>query len=180
MQKITIQCTNSKSGRHNGLHTFRRRNSRYKPTSTNIPHYGLKVKERKNRKTKTPSPCQQNRMLHAIKHCQNTFLWNSTRMLPSFLPFDEPNLCNDYIFMNSEYNNRLCFLNQVDSDTDLLDNMILHQIIIQPTKKPRNIGPHKSRSKTTTYKRNHASKTRNSGVQVHNYVEDLKNQIEME
>ena len=45
-------------------------------------------------------------------------------MLPPFLPFDEPNLCIDSIFMNSEYNDGSSFLNQVDSDTDLLDNVI--------------------------------------------------------
>ena len=60
---------NCKSGKHNRCHTFRRHKSKYKLTSTNIPHYGLKVTGGKNGKIKTPSPCQQNRMLHAIKHC---------------------------------------------------------------------------------------------------------------
>ena len=73
-------------------------------------------------------------MLHAIKHCRNTSLWNSTRMIPPFLPFDELNLWNDYIFMDQEYNDQLCFLNQVDSNTDLFDNVILQQVVIQPTK----------------------------------------------
>ena len=36
--------------------------------------------------------------------------------------------------MNSEYNDRLFFLNQVDLDTDLLDNVNLHQVVIKPTK----------------------------------------------
>ena len=83
-------------------------------------------------------------------NCHNTSLQDSTRMLPPILPFDEPNLCNDYIFMYSEYNDQLSFLNQVDLDTDLSDNIILHQVVIQPTKKPRSIGPHKLKSKTTT------------------------------
>ena len=94
----------------------------HRPTF-HIPHYGLKVKGRKNRKAKSPSSCQQNQMLHAIKHHQNTSLRNSTRMIPPFLPFDEPNLYNDYIFMDPEYNER-CFLNQADSNTNLLDNVI--------------------------------------------------------
>ena len=98
-------------------------------------------------------------MLHAIKHCHYTSLSNSTKMLPPFLPFDEPNLCNDYIFMNSEYNNRLRFLNQVDVDTNLLHNVILHQVIIQPTKKPRSVGPHKSKLKTMPYKKKSYIKT---------------------
>ena len=124
---------NCKSGRHNQRHTFRRCNSRYRPTSTNSPYYGLKVKGRKKENTKTTSPCRQYQKLYAIKHCHNTSLLNSTKMSPAFLPFDEPNLCNDYIFMDSESNNGLCFLNQVDPDTDLLDNVILHQVVIQLT-----------------------------------------------
>ena len=31
--------------------------------------------------------------------------------------------------------------------------MILQQVVIQPTEKPRSVGPHKSKSKTTTYKK---------------------------
>ena len=129
------------SGRHNRRHTFRRRNSRYKPTSTNILYYGLKVKGRKNGKAKTPFPCQRNRMLHAIKHRHNTSLRNYTRIIPPFLPFDEPNLCNDYIFIDPEYNNQSCFLNQVDSNSDLLGNMILQQVVIQSTKKTKECKP---------------------------------------
>ena len=56
-------------------------------------------------------------------------------MMPPFLPLDDQNLCNDYIFMNPEYNDWLCFLNQVDSNVDLLDNVILQLAVIQPTKK---------------------------------------------
>ena len=88
----------------------------------------------------SPSPCQRNWMLHAIKHPHNASLWNSTKMIPPFLPFDGPNLYNDYIFMDPEYNEQLCFLNQVDSNTDLLDNMILQQDVMQLTKKPRSKG----------------------------------------
>ena len=43
--------------------------------------------------------------------------------------------------MNSEYNDRLYFLNQVDLDADLLYNVILHQVVIQQTKKPKNCRP---------------------------------------
>ena len=64
-------------------------------------------------------------MLHTIQHRHNTSPWDSTRMIPPFLPFVEPNVCNDYIFMDPEYNDQLCFLDQVDSNTDLLDNVIL-------------------------------------------------------
>ena len=50
---------------------------------------------------------------------------------------------------------------------------------MQPTKKPRSAGPHRLRSKISKYKKKSCIKTRNLGVQVHNYVEDLQNQIEM-
>ena len=132
----TSRCNiwNCKFRRHIQRHTFRRHNSQYKPSLTNILYYSLKVKRRKNRKTKSPSPCQQNWMLHVIKHRLNTSLWNSIIMIPPFLPFNEPNLCTDYIFMDWEYNNRLCFLNQVDSNSDPLDNMILQQVVMHPTK----------------------------------------------
>ena len=66
--------------------------------------------------------------------------------------------------MDLEHNDRLCFLNQVDLNTNLLDNVILQQVVIQPTEKPRSVGPRKSKSKTTTNKKNYASKTKKSGV----------------
>ena len=70
---------NCKSGKHNQRYTFRCHKSRQKPTSINIPYYDLKIKERKkNGNTKTPPPHWGNWMLHAIKHCQNISLWNST------------------------------------------------------------------------------------------------------
>ena len=47
----------------------------------------------------------------------------------------------------------MMFLNQDNLNNDLLDNVILQQIVMQPTKKPRNVDPHKLRSKTTTYKK---------------------------
>ena len=103
-KKLQYNVQNCKSGRHNRRHTFRHRNSQYKFTSTNIPYYGLQVKRRKNGKTNSPSPRRRNRMLYVINHRRNTFLQVSTRMKPPFLPFDEPNLSNDYIFMDSEYN----------------------------------------------------------------------------
>ena len=88
------------------------------------------VKRRKNGKTKLPSPCRRIRMICAINLCQDATLCESTRMKPSFLPFDAANLCNDCIFMDQKYNGQLCFLNQVDSNTDLLDNVLLTKVVI--------------------------------------------------
>ena len=84
-----------------------------------------KLKEdRKEGKIKTPSPCRWNRMLCAIDICQNTSLSEFTRMKLPFLPFDKPNLCNDQILIDTEYIDHFYFLNQVDSNTDLLDDVL--------------------------------------------------------
>ena len=72
-------------------------------------------------------------MLHAIIYCQNTSLRGPTKMKLSFLSFNEQNLCNNYIFMDPEDNDRLCFLNQVDLNTNLLDNMLLTKVVVQST-----------------------------------------------
>ena len=73
---------------------------------TNIPYYCIKAKQRKNRKTKNPSPCQQNWMLCALNLCQDT--------------------SNNHLSMDSGYDNHSCInfpfcqgLDQVDSSTDL-------------------------------------------------------------
>ena len=74
-----------------------------------------------------------------------------------FLPYDEPGLCNDYILKNPDYivhfcNNFSfhCILEQVSLDTDLLNNVVLWKEVVQPTKKPRSVGPHKSRLEKIT------------------------------
>ena len=79
-----------------------------------------------------------------------------------FLPFDEPNSCNDCIFMDPKYNGQLCFLNQVDLNIDLLDNVLLKKVVVQPTKKARSAGPHKLKSKTTTNKQKSRNKNKKS------------------
>ena len=105
-------------------------------------------------------------MICAINLCQDASLRESTKIKPSFLPFNELNLCNDYIFMDPEYSDHFChcFLIQVDSNTNLLDNVLLMKVVIQLTKKPRSVGLHKSYWRKQEANRNHASKTRNSGV----------------
>ena len=62
-------------------------------------------------------------------------------MKPHIHPFDEPDLCNNFIWKNPEYIDYFCInftchcvLNQVDLDTDLLDNVLLTKDILQPTK----------------------------------------------
>ena len=112
-------------------------------------------------------------MFHAIKYCQDNSLWNSTRIEPLFQPFDKPNSCNDCICMDQKFNDWLCFLNHVDLNTDLLDNMILHQVVIQPTEKPRSVGPHKLKLKTRAYKTKlyiKNKKLRSASTQLHGEI----------
>ena len=107
-KKSQYNVRNCKSGRHNRRHTFRRRKSQHKPISTNIPYNDLKVNGRKNGKAKTPSIHRRNQMLRALNLRQDAILCESTRMKPLFLPFDEPNLCNDYISTDSGYIDLFC------------------------------------------------------------------------
>ena len=51
-KKSQYNVRNCNSGRHNQRHTFGCHNTQHKPSLTNIPYYGLKVKERKNRNIK--------------------------------------------------------------------------------------------------------------------------------
>ena len=113
---------NCKAGKHNRGHTFRRHNTWYKPSLTIIPYCGLKVKEKKNGKTKNPSPCWQNWMHRDLNLCQD--------------------VGNDHLLTHSRYNNHSCInfsfhqnLNQVYSSTDLLDKVVLIEVVTRPSKK---------------------------------------------
>ena len=65
------------------------------------------------------------------------------------------NLCqdtgNNHLSMDLGYDNHSCIYlpycqgpNQVDSSINLLDKVILTKVVLQPTKKPRSVSPHKS------------------------------------
>ena len=63
-------------------------------------------------------------------------------MKPLFLSYGEPDLCNDYILKDLVYINRFCInfpchcvLDQVDSDIDMLGNVVLRKDVLRPTKK---------------------------------------------
>ena len=112
------------------------------------------VKGRKSGNTKAPSPCRRNRMFCALNHRQDITLCGSTKLNSSLLPFDELNMENNHLSTNLGYDkcSSINFpfhhaLNQVDSSTDLLDEVILTEVVLRPTKKPRSVGPHKSISK---------------------------------
>ena len=95
-------------------------------------------------------------------------------MKPPCLPYGEPDLYSNYILKNPDFIDHFCInfpchcvLNQVDSDTNLLDNMLLAKNILQPTKRPRSVGPHKSKSeKTTSKKESHLQNKKISRVSI--------------
>ena len=100
------------------------------------------VKGRKSSNTKAPSPRRQNWMLHALNHRQDITVRASTKLKSSLLPFKELNMDNNDLSTNSEYNNRSSINfpchhapKQVDSNTYLLDKVILTEVVLQPTKK---------------------------------------------
>ena len=84
---------------------------------------------------KTPSPCKQNWVLRATICCQDDVICRSTRFKYSLLDFKELDINNNHLPTNSEYNDhsflnfKLQFTpNQVNSTTNLLDDVILTEV----------------------------------------------------
>ena len=99
-------------------------------------------------------------MIRAINHCQHANCRKSTDVKQPFLPYDKSDLLNDYILKNPEYIDHFfinfpchCVLGQVLLDTNLLDDAVLWKEVIQPSKKSRIVGPHKSKQEKTTNKK---------------------------
>ena len=129
------------------------------------------VKGKKSGNTKAPSPHRQNQMLCSLNHHQDITVRGYTKLKLSLLPFEELSMGNNNLLTDSEYNNRSNInfplhhaLNQVDSNTNLLDKVILTEVVLRPTKKPRSVGPHKLISKKNCNKKKKCLETRNSGV----------------
>ena len=103
----------------------------------------------KGRKTgKAPSPRRQDRMLCALNHRQDITFRASTKLKSSLLPVKELNIDNNDLSTNSEYDNRSSInflfhhaLDQVDSNTDLLDEVVLTEVVLRPTKKSKECRP---------------------------------------
>ena len=100
------------------------------------------VKGRKSGNTKALSPCKRNWILCSLNHCQDIKVRENKKLESSLLPFEELNMGNSDLSTNSEYDNRFNnnfpihhALNQVDSNTDLLDKMILTEVVLRPTEK---------------------------------------------
>ena len=95
------------------------------------------VKGRKSGINKALSPRRRVWMLHAINHCQDITLLGSTKLKSSLLPFKELNMGNNHLSTNSGYDNCSSInfpfhhtLNQVDLNTDLLDEVILTEVVL--------------------------------------------------
>ena len=90
----------------------------------------LKVKTRSDRETKYPLPRRQDQMIRAI-HCQQVAEHQkSIEINQNILPYNEPDLYNDYIAKELDYMDCFrinfpshCVLGHVLSDSDLLDNL---------------------------------------------------------
>ena len=99
-------------------------------------------------------------MLRAIICCQDDIICKSTRFKLSLLHFNKHNIDNKHLLINSEYDNysSINFLlqfapNQVDSTTNLLDDVVLIEVVLRPTKKPMCVGLHRSISTKTRSKK---------------------------
>ena len=87
-------------------------------------------------------------MLHATILCQGNIICISTRFKFSLLHFNELDVNNNHLLLKSEYNDH-SVLNillrsthyQVDSTTDQLDNVVLSEVVLQPTKKTKECRP---------------------------------------
>ena len=83
-------------------------------------------------------------------------------------------MCNAYILRDPEYIDRFYInfsfhfvLEQNPSETDQLDNVVLRKEVVQQTKKPRSVGPHKSKpEKTISKKKKHKKNKKFRGVNI--------------
>ena len=122
---------------------------------------------------KAPSPCRQNRMLEATTRCRGDIIHRSTRFKLSLIHFNKLNVNNNHLSTKLEYNDHYSVLNfplqftptQVDSTTNLLDDVVLTKVVLRPTKKRRSVGPHKSiLKKNDNQRKSHQENKKFSGV----------------
>ena len=107
--------------------------------------------------TKYPSPRRRDRMIRALHRRQVREQLHLSNLNQHILPYDEPDLYNDFISKDTNQPSRFiinfpchCVLGHVFSDSDLLNDLGPWKEVVRPTKKPRSVGPHKSKPKQTT------------------------------
>ena len=93
-------------------------------------------------------------MIHTLNHRQDITTCENTKLKSTIVPFEDLIMDNGGLPTKTEYDNRSNInfqlhhaFNQDVLNTDLLDEVILTELILRPTKKPRSVGPHKSISK---------------------------------
>ena len=96
-------------------------------------------------------------MIRALHRCQVREQLYLSNLNQHILPYDEPNLYNDFITKDTSQPSRFiinfpchCVLGHVLSDSDPLDDLGPWKEVVGPTKKSRSVGPHKSKLKQTT------------------------------
>ena len=126
-----ISCYNKrncKSRRHGCQHTFMKRKSRTKRATINNPNQDLKIKGKKLGTFKSPPPRRLNCMLWAINSWADR--QDNNNIVHHSLPYDGPDLCNDYISMEQDKADRFsisfprhCVFGHVLSDTNPLNDV---------------------------------------------------------
>ena len=123
-----------------------------------------------------------------VMHCyQVAKHLESIDLSQHILPYDEPDLYNDCITKEPDYKNRFyinfpcyCVLGHILSDSNPLDDLGPWKEVVRPTKKPRSVGPHKSKPKKTTSNkktRQKNKKSRSVTIQIPEKTRSVKIQV---
>ena len=99
---------------------------------------------------------EHTRLVRIDLSCQDDIIRRSTRFKPPLLHSNEFNMNYNHLSVDSTHTDHSILnfppqftSNQVDSTTDLFDEVVSTEVVstevvIRPTEKPRNVGPHKS------------------------------------
>ena len=137
--------------------------------STELLDLVLKVKTRTMGEYKVPPPRRRYRMIRAISPPKDAKLWKIIDISQSLLLPEESDLCNDFISKGPDYFGRFCIhfpqhcvFGHILLCSHLLDNVDSWKEVVQPIKKPRSVGLHKSKPKKTTSKKKTNQKNKKS------------------
>ena len=110
-------------------------------------------------------------MIQAISRCKDAERRKIIGATQLLLPPEETDLCNNFISKEPDYFDPISInfprhrvFGHVHSDSDPLDDVDSWKEVVQQTKKPMSVGPHKSKPKKKLVKRKQTKRTRNPGV----------------
>ena len=110
-------------------------------------------------------------MIRAIHRRQVAKQLSLSNLSQHILPYDEPDLYNDFIIKEINHKDRFiinfpphCVLGHVLSDSDPLNDLGPWKEVVRPNKKPRSVGSHKSKPKKTTSMKKTRQKNKNPEV----------------